>query len=144
MRGIATGAAMLRAATELDPEATVMSLDGRSAYDSVSRAAMLGKLKQVAPQILPFVRSLYARVSTYLCWDDAGHCHEIQQAEGDEQGDSFAPALFALGQHDALAAAARQLEAGEFLAAFLDDIYVVTSPPRARGRLDAVTNTIEL
>ena len=39
-------AAMLRAATELDPEATVVSLDGRSAYDSVSRAAMLGKLKQ--------------------------------------------------------------------------------------------------
>ena len=58
--------------------------------------------------------------------------------------DSLAPALFALGQHDALAAAARQLEAGEFLAAFLDDIYVVTSPPRARGLLDAVTNTIEL
>ena len=53
-------AAMLRAATELDPEATVVSLDGRSAYDSVSRAAMLGKLKHIAPQILPFVRSLYA------------------------------------------------------------------------------------
>ena len=137
-------AAMLRIATELDPEATVVSLDGRSAYDSVSRAAMLGKLKQVAPQILPFVRSLYARVSTYLWGDDAGHCHEIQQAEGVEQGDSLAPALFALSQHDALAAAARQLEAGEFLAAFLDDIYVVTSPPRARGLLDAVTNTIEL
>ena len=126
-------AAMLRAATELDPEATVVSLDGRSAYDSVSRAAMLGKFKQVAPQILPFVGSLYARVSTYLWWDDAGHCHEIQQAEGVEQGDSLAPALFALGQRDALAAAARQLEAAEFLAAFLDDIYVVTSPPRARG-----------
>ena len=30
------------------------------------------------------------------------------------------------------------------MAAFLDDIYVVTSPPRARGLLDAVTNTIEL
>ena len=131
-------AAMLRAATELDPEATVVALDGRSAYDSVSRAAMLGKLKQIAPQILPFVRSLYARVSTNLWWDDAGHGHKIQQAEGVEQGDSLSPALFALGQHDALAAAARQLEAGKFLAAFLDDIYVVTSPPRARVLLDAV------
>ena len=29
-------AAMLRAATELDPEATMVSLDGRSAYDSAS------------------------------------------------------------------------------------------------------------
>ena len=106
--------------------------------------ASYGKLKQVAPQVLPFVRSLYARVSTYLWWDDSGRCHEIAQAEGVEQGDSLAPALFALGQHDVLAAAARQLEAGEFfflffprpfasaefLAAFLDGIYVVTSPSR--------------
>ena len=129
-------AAMLRAATELDPDATIVSLDGRRAYDSVSRAAIMGKLKEVAPQVLPFVRSLYARVSTYLWWDDDGRCHEIEQAEGVEQGDSLAPALFALGQHDALATAARQLEAGEFLAAFLDDIYVVTSPSRARDQLD--------
>ena len=136
-------AAMLRAATELDPDATIVSLDGRSAYDSVSRAAIMGKLKEVAPQVLPVVRSLYARVSTYLWWDDDGRCHEIEQAEGVEQGDSLAPALFALGQHDALATAARQLEAGEVLAAFLDDIYVVTSPSRARDQLDAVTATIE-
>ena len=136
-------AAMLRAATELDPDATIVSLDGRSAYDSVSRAAILGKLTEVAPQVLPFVRSLYARVSTYLWWDDDGRCHEIAQAEGVEQGDSLAPALFALGQHDALATAGRQLEAGEFLAAFLDDIYVVASPSRARDQLDAVTATIE-
>ena len=138
-------AAMLRAATELDPDATIVSLDGRNAYDSVSRAAIMGKLKEVAPQVLPFVRSffLYARVSTYLWWDDDGRCHEIAQAEGVEQGDSLAPALFALGQHDALATAARLLEAGEFLAAFLDDIYVVTSPSRARDQLDAVTATIE-
>ena len=103
----------------------------------------MGKLKEVAPQVLPFVRSLYARVSQYLWWDDDGRCHEIAQAEGVEQGDSLAPALFALGQHDALATAARQLEAGEFLAAFLDDIYVVTSPSRARDQLDAVTATLE-
>ena len=137
-------AALLRAATELDLEATTVSVDGRSAYDSVSRAAIMGKLKEVAPQILRFVRSPYARVSTYsyLWWDDSGRCHEIAQAERGRAGRLPRTAL-ALCQHDALAAAARQLEAGEFLAAFLDDIYVVTSPSRARGRLDAVTATIE-
>ena len=86
-------AAMLRAATELDPEATVVSLDRRGAYDSISRAAILGKLKQVAPQLQPFVRSLYARISTYLWCDDVGYCYEIAQAEGVEQDDSLAPAL---------------------------------------------------
>ena len=99
--------------------------------------------RQVAPQLLPFVRSLYAHVSTYLWWDDAGRCHEIAQAEGVEQCDSLGPALFALGQHDALVATAQELQAGEFWAAFLDDIYVVTTPSRARGRLDAVTSIIE-
>ena len=50
-------ATMLRVAVELDPEATVVSLDGRSAYDCVSRAAFLRKLEEVAPALLPFVRA---------------------------------------------------------------------------------------
>ena len=64
-------ARMLRAAVELDPTATVVSLDGRSAYDAISRAAVLSKLQQVAPSVLPFARMLYARESTLLWWDDA-------------------------------------------------------------------------
>ena len=76
-------------------------------------------------------------------WDDDSCCHEIAQAEGVEQGDSLAPALFALGQHDVLVAAAQELQAGEFLAAISDDIYVVTTPSQARVRLEAVTSTIE-
>ena len=59
-------AGMLRAAVELDPTATVVSLDGRSAYDCISRAAVLSKLQQVAPSVLPFARMLYARESTLL------------------------------------------------------------------------------
>ena len=41
--------ARLRMALETDPD------DGRSAYDTVSRAAFLAKLRQVAPALLPFV-----------------------------------------------------------------------------------------
>ena len=47
---------LLRAATDLDSDATVVSLDGVGAYDHVSRAAFLTKLQQVAPQLEPFVR----------------------------------------------------------------------------------------
>ena len=69
-------------------------------------------------------------------WDDDSCCHEIAQAEGVEQGDSLAPALFALGQHDVLVAASQQLQAEEFLAAAVpDDIYVVTTLSQARVRL---------
>ncbi|CAE7829188.1 unnamed protein product [Symbiodinium microadriaticum] len=63
--------------------------------------------------------------------------------DGCEQGDALVPALYALAQHDALAAAQGRLEPGEFLAAFLDDLYLVTTPARARPALDDVTRTVE-
>ena len=136
-------AALLRAATELDPAATVVSLDGRCAYDSVSRAAFLDKLAEVTPSLVPFVRAFYARQSVYLWWDGAGACHRILQGDGCEQGDALAPALFALAQHAALVAASQQLRPGEFLAAFLDDLYIVTVPNRARAALEAVSSAVE-
>ena len=75
--------------------------------------------------------------------DADGQRRTILQGEGCEQGDALAPALYALGQHDALVAADAQLRPGECLAAFLDDVYVVTTPARAREALDVVTSSIE-
>ena len=63
---------MLRAASELDADATIVSLDGRSAYDAVSRAAFLKKLREVAPALVPYVRAWYGGTSTYLWWDAEG------------------------------------------------------------------------
>ena len=136
-------ATMLRVAVELDPEATVVSLDGRSAYDCVSRAAFLRKLEEVAPALLPFVRGFYARQSVYLRWDSQGVCHRILHGEGCEQGGPLAPALCALAQHDGLAAASQGLRSGDRLAAFLDDLYVFTTASRARDSIDAVTGAVE-
>ena len=69
---------------------------------------------------------------------------EVRQGEGCEQGDPLAPALFALGQHDALVGAAASPHPYEELAAFLDfdDVYVVTTSPGARRALDTVTGAI--
>jgi len=78
-----------------------------------------------------------------LWWDATGQRRTIRQGEGCEQGDALGPALYALGQHDALAAADAQLRPGECLAAFLDDVYLVTTPARARESLDVVTTSIE-
>ena len=89
------------------------------------------------------MRSFYARTSTYLWWDDSGACHHIRQAEGCEQGDALAPALFSLGQHAALEASAAHLAPGDVLAAYLDDLYIVTQPARARAAFDLVTNNVE-
>ena len=51
--------------------------------------------------------------------------HEIRQGEGGEQGDPLMPALFALGQHQALEAI---LQPSDILMVFVDDVYVTTLP----------------
>ena len=50
--------------------------------------------------------------------------------------------MFALGIHDALDIASRQLQPDEFLIAFLDDVYVKTTRGRARAAFDTVTGCL--
>ena len=81
----------VRAALATRSGAVLVSLDGRSAYDSMSRAAFLGKLREVAPELLPFVRLFYGSPSSYCWWDSAGRCRDVPQGEGCEQGDASLP-----------------------------------------------------
>ena len=128
--------------TELDPRATIMSIDGVGAFDLISRKSMLEALMEMesGSQVLPFVRMFYGSHSTYLWEDEAGVVHTVEQGEGGEQGDVLMPLLFSLGQHAALKAVQEGLQEGERLFAFLDDIYVVTSPERV-GEVYALLST---
>ena len=104
------------------------SIDVVSAYDLFSWRAMLTGLRHVdsGSASLPFVRMFYGSPSEYLWEDDSGVTHSIPQGEGGEQGDAMMPLLFCLGQHEALQLAHSGLRDGEFLFAFLDDIYIAT------------------
>ena len=64
----------LRVLTEADPEATVLSIDGVSAFDLVSRAAMLRGLHSVVvgSEALPFQRMFHGQLSVYLMEDEEG------------------------------------------------------------------------
>ena len=112
----------------------VRVVDGIGAYDHVSRASMLSKLLEVPRlrKLLPFVRKTHATPSCYKWADAEGHTHEIWQHEGSEQGDPLMPLLFSLAIHNALAEVRGQMQDGEFLFAFLDDVYVIASPARTR------------
>ncbi|CAE7762547.1 unnamed protein product, partial [Symbiodinium sp. KB8] len=90
-------AAHVRPAFATRRGAVLVSLDGRSAYDSMLQAAFLNKLREVAPEWIPFVRLFYGSPSTYCWWDCAGRCRDIPQGEGCERGDALAPVLFAFG-----------------------------------------------
>ena len=122
----------LQSLTELDPEATVLSIDGISAYDLISRKAMLSGLAKVpgGDQVLLFVNMFYSAPSQYWWEDEMGIVHVVDQGEGGEQGDALMPLLFCLGQNDALKAVQASLRPSERLFAFLDDIYIVCKPDR--------------
>ena len=119
-----------RCVKRTNPETTLVSIDGVSAFDSISREAMLRGLLGVADgeKALPFVRLFCGRPSQYLWEDDSGNVHTIQQGEGGEQGDALMPLLCSLGQHQALDEVVRGLLPTEKLFAHLDDVYVVTTP----------------
>ena len=135
---------LFRAACDLDPELSVLSIDGIGAFDHVKRAAMLGKLASVpkARDALPFVRLSYGGPTEYTWADANGQQHLIRQAEGGEQGDPLMPLLFALGIHDALREVAERLQPGEDLAAFLDDVYVLCKPDRVRTIYDMLREAL--
>ena len=122
----------IQSLTDLDSRATVMSIDGISAFDMISRAAMLDGLHQVrgGDKALPFVLQFYSEPSQYFWTDDCGDTHVIHQGEGGEQGDALMPMLYALGQHGALLSLQDFLLPHEHLFAYLDDIYVVCLPDR--------------
>ncbi|OLP82880.1 hypothetical protein AK812_SmicGene36427 [Symbiodinium microadriaticum] len=130
---------VLRAATELDPRATVLSVDAVGAFDYVSREAMLSALLRhpdLRP-LVPFARQFYSTPSSYTWTDDSGCSHVIAQGEGGEQGDPLMPALYALAQQPALCEVQAQLRNGKAIFAFLDDTYVVANPDRVRTLYDA-------
>ena len=55
--------------------------------------------------------------------------HTISQGEGSEQGDALMPLLFAVGQHSASEAIQEDLQEGDVLLAYHDDIYTVRVSP---------------
>ena len=129
----------IQAITDADPRATVLSVDGISTYDTISRVAMLRGLRSMegGDALLPFVSQFYGSLSTYLWEDEEGGVHEIW-CEGGEQGDALMPALFSLGQHGALEAIQARLRPSERLMAFLDDIWCVSSPERTTVGFTAI------
>ena len=129
----------VRFATDANPEATVLSIDGVGAYDHVYRSAMMEKLLEVPSLqgLLPFVRSTYLQPSSYKWVDSEGVRHDIQQHEGGEQGDPLMPLLFSLAIHDALPEIKENLEPGEHLFAFLDDVQLHAGKTRTWNRAGA-------
>ena len=62
---------VVQALTSLDPSATILSIDGVGAYDSISRRAMFRGLMDMVDgeKLVPFVRLFYDSPSMYI-WEE--------------------------------------------------------------------------
>ena len=105
-------ASMLQAAAELDADTAVVPSDGKCAYDTVSRAAFLSKLVDVAPP--PLCAFDAARASTHTCGGTT-QGRAISQGEGCEQGGPWFLLCLRLRRMTCC-----KLHEGDWLAAFLD------------------------
>ena len=74
---------VLQGLTELDPQATITSMDGISAFDLISRRAMLEGLRvEGGSSALPFVRLFHGTLSKCLWEDGTGTVHTISRGGG--------------------------------------------------------------
>ena len=106
---------ILQGLTDLDDRATVISVDGASGFDLISRAMMRGLLRvEGGSQALFFIRMFCGALSEHLWEDFSGIVRTIPQGEGGEQGDPLMPLLFAVGQHEALEAIRAYLKMSGF------------------------------
>ena len=71
----------LQALTDQDPQSTIKSVDGIGAYDTISRNAMLRRLRHMegGEAILPFVLQFYGAPSTHL-WEAWAVYRRFQKA----------------------------------------------------------------
>ena len=80
--------------SSLQPDHVVVKLDFRNAFNSVHRDSMLRAVQDLAPEVYPFVHSVYSSPSS-LFWAD----QSLLSAEGVQQGDPLGPLLFCLALH---------------------------------------------
>ena len=131
---------LIRALTDANPDLALTKIDGIGAFDHVRRASMLEGLLRLptAHRLLPYVRMHHGTPSHHVWIDDAALPHDIRQGEGGEQGDPLMPALVCLAMHGPLHESAMRPCDGEFVAAYLDDIYLLTP----REAYNIVTETV--
>ena len=114
----------LQSLMEVGPLCILISIDGIGAFDLISRAAMLGALRDIA-----FRKAVLRPTIAVFVGRRTGTVHHVDQGEGGEQGDA-----------SALQAVQRRLVEGERLFVFLDDVYVTTPSPDRVGPIYRVLN----
>ena len=133
--GCATVGHALRAHLEHDPTKAVGQLDATNAFSSMSRTCVIAGLREVAPELIPFVLDVYARENDIMFWrDDQDEAWNlVKMALGVAQGCTLGSILFCIG----LIPYVRQMrdefgldepDATAHMLLICDDVFIVAHP----------------
>jgi hypothetical protein len=104
----------------------IINADSSNAFNCVDRGAMLQGVAEVAPQLLPFVRSMYRRAGRLVLPNTGSGAERYRlfmSQTGARQGDPLGPVLYAL----AVLVAMKRVQAahpGLLIPQFVDDVEV--------------------
>jgi hypothetical protein len=129
---------VVRSALASDPEALLLSLECRNAFNTVSRAAILEAVATSAPSVMPFLRWAYGGPSRIFIRGAPHDTDHIYATSGAKQGDPLGPLLVVLALIGPLrTVAAAHPEA--HIVAFFDDVNVVGPADSAVRAFDRLT-----
>ena len=120
---------------ELHPDWLFIELDGQNAFNSLDRNAMFAGAKELAPHLLPWLRTCYEH-ATPLVWMCNGKAYDTHDGKpllsqvGPRQGDPLGSDLFCMGTHNNLRAM-RTKYPDFMIDAYIDNVYIAVPADRA-------------
>jgi hypothetical protein len=122
---------VLRSALDTNVESVLVQIDFKNAFNSVSRAVLIGAVAQHHPQLLPLVCWIYRQHSNLWVEGAPPDTPPILSRKGVRQGDPLGPLLFGIVLQSVLERTNAAHEESHVLALH-DDVCLIGSAPAVR------------
>jgi hypothetical protein len=88
---------------QLHPDWTLISFDGKDAFNSLNRTEIINTLKKHCPNMVPYTTSLFNNASEVIYFDKSNKITlKVQQSNGIQQGNSAATRSYNITQSTAI------------------------------------------
>jgi hypothetical protein len=113
------------------------SLDGINAFNEQDRILQAQSVAKHHPQLYKAAKWIHNSPTTLVYGSNAGKSRIVLSTQGVPQGSPSGPILFSIGIRDTLERLQEYLGPGYLIVAYLDDIFILSSDPKALTRVHA-------